>query len=150
MTNNLSYSHSLLAVYGSLRIGQQANHRLQNDSFKYIGPNKILGTLFPVGWFPGLLLFGDTEIIVDVYEILDEQGLNPINQYEGYYTSSKIDSLFTLETTTLIDTKEETYCYEYNGNFRAAGNAIEHGDWAKYLSEKEESRESFFSECDSC
>ncbi len=136
MTNNLSRSPRLIAVYGSLRRGQRANHYLNNDSFDYVGTDYVKGTLFPVGWFPGIQLFGDTPVVVDVYEILDENALDNIHHYEGYLPDNPMGSLFVPKQVTLINSQKEAMCYEYNGRFGAAGDIVEHGDWARYLEEK--------------
>lgn len=126
----------LIAVYGSLRRGQRANHYLDNDSFNYVGTDYVKGTLFPVGWFPGIQLFGDTPVVVDVYEILNPDALDHIHYYEGYDPENPEGSLFVPKITTLCNNNKEAMCYEYNGRFGAAGDIIEHGDWSRYLSER--------------
>ena len=137
MANNLSCP-PLLAVYGSLRVGQRANHFLDNDAFNYVGPDFVKGTLFPVrmSWFPGIQLFGDTNVVVDVYEVLDEDALENIHYFEGYDPANPNESLFVPKEVTLINSQKEAMCYEYNGRFGAAGDAIDHGDWARYLAER--------------
>jgi gamma-glutamylcyclotransferase (GGCT)/AIG2-like uncharacterized protein YtfP len=113
-----------------------ANHLLVENGFQYIGSsNRIKGTMISFGAFPGLLLWGDTEIVVDLYSFEDEGKLFPINRYEGYDPNNPEDSLYVLTRVPLVNNPEtEVLCYEYNGTIRAADgrDIVEHGDWARY------------------
>ena len=127
-----------LAVYGSLRRGQPAESFLSNPSFRYIGTDHVKGTLMPVGpWYPGLLLWGGTDVVVDLYEVLDPEGLRPIHNYEGYDPDNPEESLFVLAPTNLVsDPTVEVMTYEYNQyTIYGAATAIEHGDWARYVAD---------------
>jgi gamma-glutamylcyclotransferase (GGCT)/AIG2-like uncharacterized protein YtfP len=116
-----------------------ANHLLVENGFKFVGSDKIKGTMISFGAFPGLLLWGDTDIVVDLYEFAGEGKLFPINRYEGYDPNNPEDSLYVLTRVPLVnDPETEVLCYEYNGTIRAADgrDIVEHGDWARFLSER--------------
>jgi gamma-glutamylcyclotransferase (GGCT)/AIG2-like uncharacterized protein YtfP len=116
-----------------------ANHLLVENGFKFAGSDFVKGTMISFGAFPGLLLWGDTEIVVDLYSFEDEGKLFPINRYEGYDPSNPEDSLYVLTRVPLVNNPEtEVLCYEYNGTIRAADgrDIVEHGDWARFLSER--------------
>lgn len=72
-------------VYGTLRRGEvnDINHQLPAPQF--IGDSSVAGSLYPLGWYPGLVLGGPGRVVGEVYAVspdletrLDEiEGLLP-------------------------------------------------------------------------
>jgi gamma-glutamylcyclotransferase (GGCT)/AIG2-like uncharacterized protein YtfP len=128
---------NLLAVYGSLRQKMGASHLLKDiPGVEYEGEDTVTGTLYDLGWFPGLKLNGNNKIIVEVYRVApDHPILAVLNTFEGYYPENPKNSLFILRKTFLNSNGKEAMCYEYNRD--ASGRPIvKSGDWASYVSER--------------
>ena len=85
-----------VAVYGSLRKGLH-NHVLLEDS-DYLGLDKLQGeyTLLDLGSFPGLILQGDTDITIEVYEVDEEtfQNLDWLEGYPSFYNRTEVETLY--------------------------------------------------------
>jgi gamma-glutamylcyclotransferase (GGCT)/AIG2-like uncharacterized protein YtfP len=135
-----------LAVYGSLRRGQRANNMMDTPALTFVGEGFISAKLYALGWYPGIALSNDPDAItkVDVYEVLDENGLNHLHRYEGYVKDHPEQSLFILRNNVpLLDDDKEVMCYEYNfgkSNERPDHLIVKHGDWSRYLSERNQSK----------
>lgn len=133
-----------LAVYGSLRRGQRAERMMNVPALSYVGTDRIPAKLYALGWYPGIELTTDPDYttVVDVYEVLDENGLQHLHNYEGYSKDDPEGSLFILRTNVpLLDSNKEAMCYEYNfgrrNNARPDNLLVKHGDWSRYLSERD-------------
>ena len=110
-----------LAVYGSLRRGAQSDGLLKD--FEYIGEDKVHGKLYKCGWFPGVVLGGDSEVVVEVFKGDD---FAVIDIYEGCHDNSE-ESLFLRVPATTISGKT---CVIYVPNFDVhPEDIIPSGDW---------------------
>lgn len=125
-----------LAVYGSLRRGLLNNAMIARDSSVFLEQGQIKGTLYDLGWYPGLKVEGDTPIVADLYLVKDEQVMHSLNQYEGYTPRSPEKSLFVLKPTGFFISGKDVMCYEYNGKVDGTTPVVEHGDWARHVSER--------------
>jgi gamma-glutamylcyclotransferase (GGCT)/AIG2-like uncharacterized protein YtfP len=58
-------------VYGTLRRGGRNDINRLRPAPDYVGMGEVQGTLYPIGWYPGLLLGGDPAVTVvgEVYRI---------------------------------------------------------------------------------
>ena len=72
-------------VYGTLKSGQHANRILQHHA-EFICEDKIEGSLYHLGAFPGFKAEGSSLVSGEVYEITDEKLLGMLDEYEGYPT----------------------------------------------------------------
>lgn len=125
-TGDLSLSSELIAVYGTLRKGAFANYILKEC--KYIGRDRIKGSLYNIGTFPGLIQDNEnTFVVVDLYELPNTSVLEVLDKYEGYYEDS-MKSLYIRKKVITNTFELETWVYEYNGNVEDKGR-ISSGDW---------------------
>lgn len=136
-------ANKYLAVYGSLRRGMQAANMMDRpDALKYVGVGYISAKLYALGWYPGIELSHDPTAItqVDVYEVLDEKGIEHLHRYEGYVKERPEQSLFILRSgVPLLDDDKEVMCYEYNfgsRNDRPDDLLVKDGNWPRYVSER--------------
>jgi gamma-glutamylcyclotransferase (GGCT)/AIG2-like uncharacterized protein YtfP len=77
-------------VYGTLKQGHGANSFLQGRS-KFIADDRISGTMFSMGGYPGVRLGSSREFLSEgptvkgeVYEVEDARLPSMLDQYEGY------------------------------------------------------------------
>lgn len=131
-----------IAVYGTLRYGAPANHLLRGC--KRIGIDKIEGTLYNLGAFPGVKLakkdhdvpppgVGTGFVVVDVYELPEKSSqevVQRIDRYEGYIPSSPDQSLYTRRKTQTVG-GHEVLAYEYKWPCHP-DLCIPSGDWLSH------------------
>ena len=72
------YAH--VAVYGTLRAGGRNDIQRLSADARLEGHTTLRGTLFDLGWYPGLALNGSQEVLAEVYHITPalEQRLDQI------------------------------------------------------------------------
>jgi len=74
----------LLAVYGSLLAGLGQQERLGvDDDLELIGPCVLAGTLYALGWYPGLRPGGGGRVVAELYRVADPRVLAVLDRYEG-------------------------------------------------------------------
>lgn len=115
-----------LFVYGTL-MGQ-----LNSSQFRFVGRDTIGGKMFNLGAFPGIRLDEEGVIHGELYEVLDEAGIPPLDRYEGYNPNNLPHSLYTREVTTTAEYSTECYVYQYNRNRRDSDREIPSGDWRNH------------------
>lgn len=100
-------------VYGTLRPGHGANYMMERGA-KHVEKTRISGTMYNMGWFPGVRVEGDGEFISegptvtgDLYEITDDNLSSVLDSYEGYPT------LYGRKQVT-TESGEKTWVYEIN------------------------------------
>lgn len=129
-----------IAVYGSLRVGQPANHLMQGCDF--VTDDEIKGTLYNLGPYPGVRLGtkDQIDIKVDVYELpADEREVMArLDRYEGYDKQSPEQSLF-VRKKTLTKENEEVWVYEFNSE-PEYGVEIKNGDWVDHVNTRNKLR----------
>lgn len=57
-------------VYGTLRRGEVNDINTLTPAPTFIGPARLAGTLYPMGWYPGLVLGGEQQVVGEVYAVL--------------------------------------------------------------------------------
>ena len=102
-------------VYGTLRPDEQS----PDGS----GTVQIPGTLYDLGWFPGIILGGENFVTCERIEVED---LDAVDAYEGYNPKFTIESLYIRRP--ILD----GWIYEYNKSTEDK-RLIHSGDWLKYL-----------------
>lgn len=90
-------------VYGTLKSGQHANHLLR-DYAEFINDDRIEGSLYNLGAFPGFKAEGSNMVSGEVYEISDEKLPRMLDEYECYPT---------LYDRVKIRTEKGYYCWVY-------------------------------------
>lgn len=104
-------------VYGTL---------MPNDGRERV---KIKGALYDLGWFPGVRLDETGEFLAEIIEV-DDQRLQELDRYEGYYEDSPESSLYI----------RRRYCdgwiYEYNRSC-SSRDLIRSGDWQAHKAQRE-------------
>ena len=75
--------HDKIFVYGTLKRDCHANHFLQNRA-EFISEDRIEGSLYNLGAFPGYKSEGSYLVSGEVYEITDENLPDMLDNYEGY------------------------------------------------------------------
>jgi gamma-glutamylcyclotransferase (GGCT)/AIG2-like uncharacterized protein YtfP len=75
----------LLVVYGTLRSGTGWRERLGvADLVESVGPCTLAGSLFELGWYPGLVLDGAGPVAAEALRLLDPSALDAFDRFEGY------------------------------------------------------------------
>ena len=100
-------------VYGTLRPGNTE-------------PVVVKGTLYDLGWSPGIKLGGDNEVICEKIEVVD---FTPLDHYEGYFPDDEAQSLYIRRPIF------DGYIYELNREANPV-KIIQSGDWLDYTQEK--------------
>ena len=118
-----------LAVYGTLRKGEGASDMLPPDGF--VGPDKIAGKIYQLGWFPGVKLPERVDnpslVTVDIVEGVTDEQLARCDAYEGYDPDNPEHSLFVRKQIK-TESGRDVWVYEYAEAVDLA-TEIKSGDW---------------------
>lgn len=90
-------------VYGSLKSGHHANHIMRNHA-DFITDDRIEGSLYNLGAFPGYKPEGSCMVRGEVYEVLDEELIPILDEYENCPT---------LYDRVKIRTERGYFCWVY-------------------------------------
>lgn len=75
----------LLVVYGTLRTGTGWRERIGVDGLVTpVGACTIRGSLYDLGWYPGLVLDGSGPVAAEVVRLEDPDALVLLDRFEGY------------------------------------------------------------------
>lgn len=102
-----------LYTYGTLRPGDKETVTVK-------------GRLYDLGWFPGIILGGDDDVVCEKIEVKDWAA---VDRYEGYREDDKENSLY------IRVPHEDGFIYEYNRPVNPV-KLIQSGDWLDYTQEK--------------
>lgn len=116
-------------VYGTLRRGFGA-HDLFMEGTEFVGEDRISGTMYALGGFPGVRVGDattfDTEgpkVVGEVYQINDDETPKRLDRYEGYpnlYGRKQVET----------ESGELAWVYEINRE-QLPERIIPSGDWSK-------------------
>ena len=99
----------LVAVYGSLREGF-GNHSLLGDS-ELKSTERLRGgfTMLHLGGFPGVVLEGDSDITVEVYEVDDDvfARLDQLEGYPSFYNRKQVKTTEGMAWMYYLECKDE-------------------------------------------
>lgn len=116
----------LVFVYGTLRRGA-VNEASSFVGAEFVSESKIKGSIYDLGWYPGLKLDDLSEVEGDIFKVNQYQ-LERLDSYEGcpsLYSRRRVETL----------RGEEVFVYEYNGSVHP-DDRIEDGDWLSYAAKE--------------
>jgi gamma-glutamylcyclotransferase (GGCT)/AIG2-like uncharacterized protein YtfP len=127
-----------VAVYGTLRKGERANHYL--DGANHLGTDLVDGYMYLQnnGWFPfivdGASWMKPSTVVVDVYDGVTDEQLHKMDQYEGYKKGDD-RSLFVRERVTTT-CGFSAFLWKYNplgflGHTSNQYTLLKSGDWKR-------------------
>jgi gamma-glutamylcyclotransferase (GGCT)/AIG2-like uncharacterized protein YtfP len=114
------------AVYGTLRLNQGNYNWCLKDkkNVTHLETKRIKGyKMFNVGSFPGIKEDPNESIVVDIFEVNNEDVKVKLDQLEGYRSYNEESSMYLKRKT-----KEDEYIYIWNDKFNES-RKIENGDW---------------------
>lgn len=129
-----------IAVYGSLRRGEQANRALRDC--KFLNEVRVPGfDLFALTWFPGIRENPKNKegVVVELFELPENnEGLiQHLDHYEGFNRRDPERSLFVRKEIEVNG--EPTLIYVFNKNpydaFGTSARVVPGGDWVQYKGE---------------
>lgn len=116
-------------VYGTLRKGFGA-HNLFMEGTEFVREDRISGTMYALGGFPGVKLGGadhfvteGPKVVGEVYQINDDETPKRLDSYEGYpnlYDRKQVET----------ESGELAWVYEINPP-QLPDRIIPSGDWSK-------------------
>jgi len=115
-------------VYGTLRQGEANDITRLTPAPRYVGTGATPGTLYQMGWYPGLVLGGARLVVGEVYEISPELERR-LDEIEEVYPEPT-NEYFKREITVSLDTRRiECLVYEINPQRIQGKVVIGSGDW---------------------
>lgn len=129
-------------VYGTLRSGQANHERCLMDRTEKELKGKVKGKLYSnmFGTFP-CMIKGDGYVYGELMYIKDEfydATLRQLDFLEGYDQEYPEESMYIREIVDIeTENGEKVQAYAYYWNSENLGKPIPHGDWIKFLQEKE-------------
>jgi len=131
----MTLSTTALAVYGTLRRGEP-NESLLHGA-RYMGVGRIAGRLRQMPRtaaraydYLSLVLDGDGEIVIEVYDLTDPGLLAAIDALEAFDPHDVASSEYVGRLVAVVDGPVDTaWVYVYNGPPEALGETIRDGDW---------------------
>ncbi len=120
-------------VYGTLRRGGRNDINLLRPAPFFVGMAQVRGRLYPLGWYPGILLGGPQagEVIGEVYRITPEleAKLDVVEEIQPGADSE----YFKREITIQVQDRPVTcLVYEINPDRVRDAAPLAHGDWIAF------------------
>ena len=122
-----------LFIYGTLMPGLRLEAEMHGAHF--MGPAQVLGQLFDLGRYPGLL-HGDGQVTGEVYEVDDAQ-LARLDGVEGVVPGDRTESHYWREVVKVVSGPlqgQPVHTYVYNRPVDGC-TPIAHGDYRRYIRE---------------
>ena len=119
----------LVFVYGTLR-GGASNHFRMKEA-KLLGKAWVLGHLYPLGWYPGLVLDDDGIPVRGEVYVVKREMLRDLDAFEG-------DEYERLKFPVYLEDGEEVmaWLYEYRGE-KEEGKELVPADWLQQETENQ-------------
>jgi gamma-glutamylcyclotransferase (GGCT)/AIG2-like uncharacterized protein YtfP len=119
-------------IYGTLCQGGSAHHVM--DGGKFLANGSIIGKIFHIDQYPGLILGGEQRVIGELYQVNDHL-LVKLDRYEGCYESPA--HYLREEVEILLENGEiqlaQVYVFQL---LEPHHEAIESGDWIEWMKNK--------------
>ena len=97
-------------VYGTLRRGEVNDINHLSPTPEFIGTSSIGGTLYPLGWYPGLVLDGRNRVVGEVYAVSTQLEIK-LDEIEGLLPEPS-GEYFKREVAVEVDDRTIT-CFVY-------------------------------------
>ncbi|OLE52432.1 MAG: hypothetical protein AUG51_18200 [Acidobacteria bacterium 13_1_20CM_3_53_8] len=123
----------LVFVYGTLRRGGARAMTIRFPNSKFIADARVIGSLYDLGAYPGLLLNESNSLVLgEVYEV-DDEILNELDDFEAssYYLRKQVEISLGIH-------RRMCRVYEPNPEFYSLRTLITSGDWIEYAKTKTE------------
>lgn len=129
----------LLVVYGTLLSGLGHQERLGVAAgLELVGPCRVPGALFVLGWYPGLVV-GDRDeaglVAGELYRVVDPAVVSVLDRFEGYDQASPATSEYLRVRIRVTEPELDAWVYAYVGARRPDGR-LPHGDWRRHLADE--------------
>ena len=121
----------LVFVYGTLRRGGARAMTIRFPNSKFIADARVIGSLYDLGAYPGLLLNESNSLVLgEVYEV-DDEILNELDDFEAssYYLRKQVE-------ISLGTHRRMCWIYEPDPEFYSLRTLITSGDWIEYAKTK--------------
>jgi gamma-glutamylcyclotransferase (GGCT)/AIG2-like uncharacterized protein YtfP len=133
----------LLVVYGTLLSGLGHQERLGvAGGLELVGPCRVRGSLFALGWYPGLVVDdrpGDPSppglVAGELFRVVDPAVVGVLDRFEGYDPASPATSEYLRVRVRVVEPDVEAWVYVYAGPGRP-GAHLSHGDWRTHLADE--------------
>lgn len=138
----------LLVVYGTLLSGLGHQERLGVvHGLELVGPCRVRGALFALGWYPGLVVDGDAAegaaatppvaapaglVTGELFRVLDPAVVAVLDRFEGFDPASPDTSEYLRVRVRVVEPDLAAWVYAYVGP-RHPGDHLTHGDWRRHL-----------------
>ncbi len=120
-------------LYGSLMRGFEMHESLDIPRMtEFLGEAKCKGKLYDMGEFPGMTLEGNGRVRGELYRVSDENIIDIMDRYEGYYPESTRESTYVRRLEEMVDRDLKAWVYVYNESTNGQ-DVIESGSWRDYL-----------------
>ena len=122
-----------LFVYGTLTRTNEPNFELILNKLKYIGSGKILGKMYDLGEYPGVIENNEKYVYGEIYQIHDLKMLSAIDEYEEVDHIEPQKGLYIRKiTNAILDQGKEmqVFVYFYNKSIKNT-KEIPSGKWNK-------------------
>lgn len=118
LIHSMEVETTLIFVYGTLiQDGESCNKYV---GWRFVENDIVAGTMYNLGWFPGVKLGGENFVHGVVYEI-PESDLDSLDRYEG------VPGLYVRERITTLN-GNRVWIYEYNQQVDPQA-VIKEGKW---------------------
>ena len=121
----------LVFVYGTLRRGGAGAMHIRFPGSKFIADAQVMGSLYDLGAYPGLLLNESNSLVVgEVYEV-DDETLKRLDDFEASSSYRRKQVEISLGDGRLV-----CWTYEPDPEFYSPRTLITSGDWIEYARTK--------------
>lgn len=117
-------------VYGTLRQGDDNDITRLHPAPRFVGPASVMGTLYHLGRYPGLVLQGSTPVRGEVYAITAalERRLDEIEEIYPQQTDEYFKRIIAV---TVNGACIDCIVYEINPAYIAGKPVLTRGDWVQ-------------------
>jgi gamma-glutamylcyclotransferase (GGCT)/AIG2-like uncharacterized protein YtfP len=125
----------LVVVYGTLRSGTGWRERLGvSHLVESVAGCRVAGSLYELGWYPGLVLDGAGEVVAEVLRLLDQTALDALDRFEGYDAARPDAGEYRRQLIVVEVGGDDLAAWVYVLPDRPAGRPrVDGGDWLAHV-----------------